>query len=40
MNFSKCYQKIKQLNKDIDRISTKAHFHFIFQKIGELNKPN
>lgn len=25
---------MKALNKDIDRISTKGHFHFVLRKIG------
>lgn len=32
MNFQKCYAKIKAITKDIDRISTKGHFQFIFRK--------
>jgi hypothetical protein len=33
VNFQKCYPKIKAITKDIDRISTKGHFRFIFKKI-------
>lgn len=32
LNFQKCYNKIKGITKDIDRISTKSHFHFVLQK--------
>ena len=32
LNFKKVYQKIKQVTKDIDRISKDAHFHIICKK--------
>lgn len=34
IKFQKCYNKIKAITKDIDRMSTKAHFHFVFQSDG------
>lgn len=40
MNFQKCYAKIKAVTKDIDRISTKAHFHFLFKKLEDLKAKN
>lgn len=39
MNFQKCYSKIKAITQDIDRISTKGHFHFIFKKTGDGQAP-
>ena len=32
LNFQKCYNKIKGITKDIDRISTKGHFHFVIKR--------
>lgn len=37
LNFKKVYDKLKKVTKDIDRISTKAHFH-IYCKLEDQEK--
>lgn len=38
MNFQKSYPKLIKVTKDIDRMSTKGHFHIVLKKVGQLVK--